>query len=328
MECVSIRLEEQQSRAFFSMCDAVPSTVSVNQWLKENFSKIQQEAREILSLDQIKSLNLLKKSDFRGVLHLQNLPQPDSLPSTPQSGSRGDDIEYLPEYVIAAISAAAGFAIKDQRAFDITPNNQFGFYDDPTRPVEANLFHFDAQYAPFVFLSCKRGNLQAHTDFLDVKEMLKEFSEQEIEILKDKDLFSDITRTRSSTGSSILTEIKTGLTILREYTDLDNFSGKSEDSQFVLDKLKQKIFEYSLSINLKPGDVVIFNNSYDNGIMHGQTQPYTRHPDMAQTRWITRHYAYSGIPESWQQVAGSVMEVTPSLWQKVALVFNMGSKQR
>ena len=323
MEKIVIELDENQSQAFRAAYTDIAGTISVNQWLKDNRTEIQRQANKILTTEQISQLSLLKASGFRGVLHLKNIPQPDILPPTPQSGSRDDESDYLPEYVIAAIAAAADIEIKDQKAFDITPNDRFGRNADPNSPIPSNDFHFDAQNAPLVFLSCKRGNMHAGTDFVDVKELLKVFSSEEIEILKRKNYYEY----DSNRVFSILTD-REGVLTLRDYIDLENVQGQTEEARSVLEKLKKNMPKHSLSVTLKAGEAVAFNNTYEYGMMHGQTKPYFRNPDMKRTRWITRQYAYPKISKSQQDTTDSVTQVTPSIVQRMASVLGLNLFER
>jgi hypothetical protein len=334
MERFVIELYENQSQEFRAAYTDLTSKISVNQWLKDNRAEIQQQARTILTAEQIRQLTLLKAPHFRGVLYLKNIPQPDILPPTPHSGSRDDESDYLPEYVVAAIATAADMEIKDQKAFDITPNDRFGRNNDPNRPIPPNDFHFDAQNAPLVFLSCKRGNVNASTDFIDVKELLKVFLREEIDILKSK-IYHEEDESREF---SILTDRK-GILTLRDYINLKKVQGKTEESRSVLEKLKEIIPEHTLSVTLRAGEAVAFNNDYVNQIMHGQTNPYFRNKDAVKARWITRQYAYPEISESQQHAypeiselqqhtTNSAMQVSSSIIAKIASTFRKNFFER
>jgi hypothetical protein len=322
MENVVIQLTEQQSDAFHTAFAHLPSTISVKQWLEDSRLQIQQEVLSILSPEQIDSLKLLQDPNFRGVLHLQNIPQPDIIPPTPKSGSREDDAEYLPEYVIAAIATAGEMSIKPQKAFDITPNDRFGRNDDPSRPIPSNNFHFDGQNGSFVFLSCKRGNPEAHTDFVDVKVLLEGFSQEEIRSLKTRALFTG--EYGEDRKAPILVETEKKGLAFRDYIDFDNVRGVSTEAEAVLQKLKERMPEYTLSVTLKAGEAVVFNNAFENGIMHGQTKPYLRNPDMAQTRWITRQYADTLIPPELQNTTNAAMQSSKSFIARIAALAGFG----
>ncbi len=255
-------------------------------------------------------------------MHLQNIPQPDVLPPTPKSGSREDDAEYLPEYVIAAIATAGEMSINPQKVSDITPNDRYGRNDDPSRPIPSNNFHFDGQNGSFVFLSCKRGNPEAHTDFIDVKALLEEFSQAEISSLKTRALFAG--EYGADRKVPILVETEKKRLAFRDYIDFDNIRGVSTEAEAVLQKLKERMPEYTLSVTLKAGEAVLFNNTFENGVMHGQTRPYHRHPDMAQTRWITRQYADSYIPEELQKTTDAVMQGSTSFIDRMAALAGFG----
>lgn len=322
MENVVIQLNEQQADAFRTAFAHLPSTISVKQWLEDNRLQIQQEVRGILSPEQIDSLKLLQAPDFRGVLHLQNIPQPDILPPTPQIGSREDDTEYLPEYVIAAIAAVGDMSIKPQKVSDITPNDRYGRNDDPSRPIPSNNFHFDGQNGSFVFLSCKRGNPEAHTDFIDVKALLEEFSQAEISSLKTRALFTG--EYGADRKAPILVETEKKRLAFRDYIDFDNIRGVSTEAEAVLHKLREKMPKHSLSVTLQAGEAVVFNNTFENGIMHGQTKPYLRNPDMEKTRWLTRQYADTFIPPELQNTTNAAMQSSKSFIDRMAALAGFG----
>jgi hypothetical protein len=322
MENVVIQLTEQQADAFRTAFANLPSTISVKQWLEDNRPQIQQEVRDILNTKQIESLKLLQDSNFRGVLHLQNIPQPNFLPPTPRNGSREDDTEYLPEYVIAAIATAGEMSIKPQKVSDITPNDRYGRNDDPSRPIPSNNFHFDGQNGSFVLLSCKRGNPEAHTDFVDARELIEEFSQEEISSLKTRALFTG--EYGEDRKAPILVETEKKGLAFRDYIDFDNVRGVSAEAEAVLQKLREKMPKHSLSVTLQAGEAVVFNNTFENGIMHGQTKSYLRNPDMDNTRWLTRQYADPYIPEDLQNTTNAVMQGSTSFIDRIAALAGFG----
>jgi len=245
------------------------------------------------------------------VLLFRNLPIDDELPDTPFDGkSRPNKKSFISECCLTGFCQIIGdlYGYRDEKEGELIQNIFPIKGREKSNSGESSnvrfYFHFDNAYFKFrpdyLALYCLRSDHDkiATISVLDVRELVKQFSKKEIEILR-KPLFSTPAPDsfREAHGVILWSELRPILdgpiSAPELILKLPEMKINSLDAEHVFLKIKKKILDSevpSCDVKLEVGDLLIINN---HRVMHSRSK-FVPHYD-GKDRWLQRVYIANSL---------------------------------